>query len=135
MGDEDCLGKGGYCKMLIANTIAIVRFLRRMDPSARLVYLQMHLQLAAYWVWCKLTRKQFAYSPYDLEFGPRPSRLIVVKAIPGVAVTVFGRTIWLITPMALQYKRSEDTECGKTLGTTEPPSEDTGQQSAFPPSD
>lgn len=85
------------------------RFIRELDPSARGVYVRMHLQLAFYWIWCKMRREEFSYYPYDeLPVETGRSAFMVVKGIPGIGITMFGRTFWLTTPMALKYKRLEN---------------------------
>lgn len=96
--------------MKIKKIVEWFRFVRELGPGVRGVYLRMHLQLACYWLWCKLRRKAFSYSPYDLPFEAGPSAFVVEKGIPGIGITMFRRTFWLTTPMALKYKRVENLE-------------------------
>lgn len=95
--------------MRIRKIVEYFRFIRELGPGARGVYVRMHLQLAFYSIWCKLSKREFSYCPYELppEAG---SAFVVEKGIPGVGITMFGRTFWLTTPMALKYKRVENPE-------------------------
>ena len=91
--------------MMIRKALEFVRFIRDLGPEARPVYVQMNLQLAVYWMWCKLTRKEFMYSPYTGLSESLPAEFVVEKGIPGIGVTIFGRTFWITRAMALKYKQ------------------------------
>jgi len=86
--------------------VAYIRFLGKMKPHIRRAHLRMDLQMVIYWVWCKVRREKFSYSPYDLPF--EPGKYVVVKGIPGIGITVFGKTLWISVDMALKYKRVQN---------------------------
>jgi hypothetical protein len=81
-----------------------------MEPEARHEYVRLHLQLAFYWIWCKLTRQEFSYYPYDLPLDPKIREYEVVKSIPGLGITLYGKTFWITTPMALKYRRIKEED-------------------------
>lgn len=99
-----------YGTVGVRKILAFFTFIRKLDPGARGVFIRMNLQLAFYWIWCKLRRQEFSYSPYELSFEPGPSEFVVEKGIPGVGITMFGRTFWLTTPMVLKLKLVESRD-------------------------
>jgi len=81
-------------------------FFARMGLQTSLEFLRMRAQLGVYWVWCKISRQDFTSCPYGGEYDDsEPGKYVVTRGIPGFGVTVFGKTIWIVIPMALKYER------------------------------
>jgi hypothetical protein len=73
-----------------------------MDWSTR----QYRMQVAAYALYRRITARPWGYAVVSAE----GKRWKVTKSVPGVGITVFGRTLWLTVPMVIERELADEQE-------------------------